>query len=66
MITSKPRQRSPLPDPRVPLLAAPLLLLVFLVPAVGEEMGWTGYATDPLQDRWGATTRTLDRADRPR
>jgi membrane protease YdiL (CAAX protease family) len=44
----------PLPDPQVPLAAAPLLLLVFLPPAVGEEAGWMGYAADPLQDRWGA------------
>ncbi|WP_394325958.1 CPBP family glutamic-type intramembrane protease [Methanosarcina horonobensis] len=21
---------------------------------IGEEIGWTGYATDPLQDRWNA------------
>jgi uncharacterized protein len=48
-----------LPDPRVSLAAAPLLLLVFLPPAVGEEAGWTGYATDPLQDRWGALKASL-------
>jgi uncharacterized protein len=44
----------PLPEPHVSLVAAPLLLLVFLPPAVGEEAGWMGYAADPLQDRWGA------------
>lgn len=49
----------PLPDPHVSLLAAPLLLLVFLPPAVGEEAGWMGYAADPLQDRWGALKASL-------
>jgi len=44
----------PLPEPHLSLAAAPLLLLVFLPPAVGEEAGWMGYAADPLQDRWGA------------
>ena len=42
----------PLPEPHVPLAAAPLLLLVFLPPAVGEEAGWMAYAADPLQERW--------------
>jgi membrane protease YdiL (CAAX protease family) len=44
----------PLPEPHLSLAAAPLLLVVFLPPAVGEEAGWMGYAADPLQDRWGA------------
>lgn len=43
----------PLPEPHVSLAAAPLLLLVFLPPAVGEEAGWMGYAADPLRDRLG-------------
>lgn len=43
----------PLPDPQVSLAAAPLLLLVFLPPAVGEVAGWMGYGADPLRDRLG-------------
>jgi hypothetical protein len=49
----------PLPDPHVSLATAPLLLLVFLPPAVGEEVDWMGYAADPLQDRWGALKASL-------
>jgi CAAX protease family protein len=32
----------------------PLLFLIFLVAALGEELGWSGYAIDPLQARFGA------------
>ncbi|MUL43696.1 CPBP family intramembrane metalloprotease [Streptomonospora sp. PA3] len=43
-----------LPDqPRLPIAAMAVLPFAFLVAAVGEELGWTGYATDPLQHRWG-------------
>jgi len=45
---------SPLPPPEFAILAAPALFLAFFVAALGEELGWSGYATDPLQERWGA------------
>lgn len=32
----------------------PLIFLAFFVAAAGEELGYTGYAIDPMQDRWGA------------
>ncbi|GAB4465413.1 MAG: type II CAAX endopeptidase family protein [Anaerolineae bacterium] len=45
----------PLPDPvEVPLSATPAYFLMFFVAATAEELGWTAYATDPLQKRWGA------------
>ncbi|MBB6347081.1 hypothetical protein FHU36_003626 [Nonomuraea muscovyensis] len=37
-----------------PLAAVPVLLLAFLLAAAFEELGWTGYATDPLRRRFGA------------
>jgi membrane protease YdiL (CAAX protease family) len=47
----------PLPDePFIPFLLVPLLFALLFVLAIGEEVGWTGYATDPLQDRWSALT----------
>jgi membrane protease YdiL (CAAX protease family) len=27
---------------------------VFFISALGEELGWSGYALDPMQARWGA------------
>ena len=49
----------PLPDPRLPVLMLPLSFAIFFVAAVGEEMGWQGYAIDPLQGRWGALTASI-------
>lgn len=45
----------PLPSlagPYLPLI--PVLFAVFFAAGIGEELGWTGYAFDPLQERWGA------------
>ena len=43
-----------LPDLQFPVLTLPVFFLLFFIGAIGEEIGWTGYATDPLQDRWSA------------
>lgn len=42
-----------LPAPDIRLGPTLSLLVVFLIAAVGEELGWTGYALRPLQRRWG-------------
>ncbi len=42
----------------ISILTVPTFLF-FLVGAAAEELGYTGYATDPLQERWGALTTAL-------
>jgi uncharacterized protein len=42
------------PTPHFPLPASLFLFVAFLVAALGEEIGWSGYAIDPLQHRWTA------------
>jgi membrane protease YdiL (CAAX protease family) len=50
----------PLPtDPMIPWSEMPIFFVVFFMGAIGEEMGWTGYATDPLQARWSALLTSL-------
>jgi membrane protease YdiL (CAAX protease family) len=44
----------PVPTPQVEVLPALALLVAFFVAAVGEELGWCGYAIDPMQAKWGA------------
>ncbi len=45
----------PLPDPiQIPILLAVVFFLMFFIGDAGEELGWTGYAIDPMQKRWGA------------
>ncbi len=49
----------PLPDPRIPILMVPLFFVVFFIFGIGEELGWMGYAIDPLQKRWGALNASV-------
>lgn len=41
----------PVPPPQFNLVAALALLPVFFFGALGEELGWSGYAIDPLMTR---------------
>jgi uncharacterized protein len=50
---------APVSPPQVAALVLPGYLLVFLVAAAGEEIGWSGYALDPLQARRGALAAAL-------
>lgn len=47
-------QGMPMPAPQVAVLPALLMFLVFFLGALGEELGWSGYALDPMQQRWNA------------
>lgn len=48
-----------LPDPEIPILMVPVFFVVFFIFGIGEELGWMGYAIDPLQKRWGALNASL-------
>lgn len=48
-----------LPEPSTALAEVPILVLAYFIAAVGEEGGWTGYAVDPMQDRWSALATGL-------
>ncbi len=43
----------PIPNPTLSLLAIFPMFALFFISALGEEIGWTGYATEPLERRWG-------------
>ena len=47
------------PLPRVALVSTLILTVMFFAAAMGEELGWSGYAIDPLQARWGALRASL-------
>jgi uncharacterized protein len=49
----------PLPAPALSIWTVPALFLLFLLPALAEELGWSGYALDPLQNRWSALLASL-------
>ena len=46
--------RAPLPDPRFPVGSVPAMAVGFLLLAWTEEVGWSGYATDRMEQRWSA------------
>ncbi len=37
----------------------PLIFLAFFIGAAGEELGYMGYAIDPMQEKWSALTACL-------
>ncbi len=44
----------PVPLPHITILSVLVLCLGFFFGALGEELGWSGYALEPMQARWGA------------
>lgn len=49
----------PMPAPQFDLAGVPVLILLFFVGGLAEELGWSGYATNPMQRRWGALGAAL-------
>jgi uncharacterized protein len=50
---------TPVPDPQIRLLPLLILCIGCFILALTEELGWSGYAIDPMQDRWGALRASL-------
>lgn len=45
----------PLPERvEIPLEEVPIFFMLYFLGDAGEELGWSGYALDPMQNRWGA------------
>ena len=44
----------PVPAPQLSMWPTLLMFVGFFAGALGEELGWSGYAIDPMQVRWGA------------
>lgn len=49
----------PLPTPQFPGVEAVVLFLMVFIAALGEEIGWSGYVIDPMQDRWNALQASI-------
>jgi membrane protease YdiL (CAAX protease family) len=49
----------PLPGLHVTVFGIAAMFLGFFIGALGEELGWSGYAIEPMQDRWGALRASL-------
>ena len=43
----------------LPIVSALLMFAAFFILALGEELGWSGYVLDPLQERWSALRASL-------
>ena len=43
----------------MPLIAAPIALIGFFLAALFENIGWMGYAFEPMSNRWGLFKSTL-------
>jgi len=50
---------SDIPDPQFSLSFTVYICCGFFISALGEEIGWSGYAIGPLEDYWGALKASL-------
>ncbi|HWQ47614.1 MAG TPA: type II CAAX endopeptidase family protein [Methanosarcina sp.] len=49
----------PIPNFQFPVLMVPIFFVIFFIGGIGEEIGWTGYATDPLQGKENALKTSI-------
>jgi membrane protease YdiL (CAAX protease family) len=47
------------PGPQIPVLMVLVAVLLYFIEALAEEVGWQGYAFDPMQARWNALTASI-------
>lgn len=47
------------PEPQPSPLAVVILFFVYFIGAIGEELGWSGYAIEPLQNQYGALKASI-------
>ena len=47
------------PESQTPVLHILVFFVVYFIGAIGEEIGWSGYAIDPLQSRYGALKASI-------
>ncbi len=50
---------APIPPALTPVVALPAVFLFFFILAAGEEVGWMGYAFEPMQAQGGALSASL-------
>jgi len=50
---------SPIPVPQFSIWTALTLFITFFIEALGEELGWTGYAIDPMQEKLNALSAAI-------
>lgn len=48
-----------LPEPSIPFLSIPILMVIYFIAAACEEIGWMGYAVEPMLNCWNALTTSL-------
>lgn len=44
---------------QAPLIIAPLMFCMFFIGATSEELGWMGYAFEPMESKWGTLKAAL-------
>jgi len=49
----------PVPAPQIAIVPALVLCVAFFTSASAEELGWSGYVIDSMQERWGAVPASI-------